>query len=293
MTGANGNNGALHFLTPGILEVLCDEDALAAWELARRARAGVSVQEVAGCLGRPLVAVRAAVDRLEAAGLVEARRAGRGRKFMTYRTTTESLRIAVDDIEPDELAAAMERVHAARAARFDRLVARAAGLPGGSGDGNGDANGNGDDWRCCAHASAPLLPEEIERIRGIVAHIEEILRFASRRTEQGDTARPDADMGKPYALLVQMAPAAGTAPPLPDVQFVRNGDGDPPPRTPANGSLSPRERQVAEGLASGLTRLQIAEQLGLSPHTVGTLTRRVYRKLGARNRAQMVRALRP
>ena len=46
---------------------------------------------------------------------------------------------------------------------------------------------------------------------------------------------------------------------------------------------------LADGLGC-VTRLQIAEQLGLSPHTVGTLTRRVYRKLGARNRAQMVRA---
>jgi DNA-binding CsgD family transcriptional regulator/DNA-binding transcriptional ArsR family regulator len=291
MCDTKDSNGSIHLLTPGILEVLCDEDALAAWELARRARAGISVQEIAGCLGRPLAAVRAAVDRLEAARLVEARRAGRGRNFVTYRTTSDSLRIAVDDVKDEGLGAAMERVHAARAARFGRLVARAAGLPGVSGNGNG--NGNGDDWHCCTHASASLLPEEIERIRGIVARIEEILRFASRRSDQGVAAGPDAENGRPYALLVQMAPAAGTAPPLPDVQFVRNGDGNPPPATPANGSLSPRERQVADGLATGLTRLQIAEQLGLSPHTVGTLTRRVYRKLGARNRAQMVRALRP
>lgn len=284
---AKDSSGSSHLLTPGILEVLCDDDALAAWELARRARTGISVQEIAGCLGRPLAAVRAAVDRLEAARLVEARRAGRGRNFVTYRTTSDSLRIAVDDVQSDGLGAAMERVHAARAARFGRLVARAAGLPGVSGDGNGN------DWHCCTHASASLLPEEIERIRGIVARIEEILRFASRRTDQGVAAGPDAESGRPYALLVQMAPAAGTAPPLPDVQFVRNGDGNPPPRIPAHGSLSPRERQVADGLATGLTRLQIAEQLGLSPHTVGTLTRRVYRKLGARNRAEMVRSLRP
>lgn len=292
MCDAMDSNGSIHLLTPGILEVLCDEDALAAWELARRARAGISVQEIAGCLGRPLPAVRAAVDRLEAAGLVVARRAGRGRNFVTYRTTTDSLRIAVDDVQSDGLGAAMERVHAARAARFGRLIAGMAGASG-NGNGNGNGHGNGDDWRCCTHASASLLPEEIERIRGIVARIEEILRFASRRSDQGVGAGPDAENGKPYALLVQMAPAAGTAPPLPDVQFVRNGDGNPPPATPANGSLSPRERQVADGLATGLTRLQIAEQLGLSPHTVGTLTRRVYRKLGARNRAQMVRALRP
>jgi DNA-binding CsgD family transcriptional regulator len=282
MADSTHSGGVLHLNQPGILDVLCDEDALAAWELARRARTGISAQEIAGCLGRPLAAVRAAVDRLEAARLVEARRAGRGRNFVTYRTTSDSLRIAVDDVRAEALGVVMDRVHAARAARFGRLIAGMAG-----------ASGNGDDWRCCAHASASLLPEEIERIRGIVARIEEILRFASRRTEQGAGAATDAEIGRPYALLVQVAPAAGTAPPLPDVQFVSNGDGNPLPRTPAHGSLSPRERQVADGLATGLTRLQIAEQLGLSPHTVGTLTRRVYRKLGARNRAQMVRALRP
>ncbi|MFM7806862.1 MAG: response regulator transcription factor, partial [Planctomycetota bacterium] len=63
---------------------------------------------------------------------------------------------------------------------------------------------------------------------------------------------------------------------------------------PANGwqSLSAREREVAIALVGGSTLPEIARQFGRSPHTIGTLTRRIYRKLGIRRRAQLVNRLR-
>ncbi len=52
--------------------------------------------------------------------------------------------------------------------------------------------------------------------------------------------------------------------------------------------LSEREREVLDLIAAGSTNREIAEQLFLSPHTVKEHTSAVYRKLGARNRAEAV-----
>ncbi|HUO74138.1 MAG TPA: response regulator transcription factor [Solirubrobacteraceae bacterium] len=52
--------------------------------------------------------------------------------------------------------------------------------------------------------------------------------------------------------------------------------------------LTEREREVLDLIAAGSTNREIAEQLYLSPHTVKEHTSALYRKLGARNRADAV-----
>jgi DNA-binding NarL/FixJ family response regulator len=52
--------------------------------------------------------------------------------------------------------------------------------------------------------------------------------------------------------------------------------------------LSPRERQILDLLAEGLTGQAIAEELVLSPETVRTHVRNAVMKLGARTRVQAV-----
>jgi DNA-binding CsgD family transcriptional regulator/pimeloyl-ACP methyl ester carboxylesterase len=64
--------------------------------------------------------------------------------------------------------------------------------------------------------------------------------------------------------------------------------GDAPPAAgpaPAAGPLSPREREVLRLLAAGESNRQIARRLGLSPHTVERHVANLYRKIGARGRA--------
>jgi DNA-binding NarL/FixJ family response regulator len=62
--------------------------------------------------------------------------------------------------------------------------------------------------------------------------------------------------------------------------------------TPASGDesadLSPRERSVLDGLAEGLAYKQIADQLGVSIHTVRNYIRRIYEKLHVRTRTEAV-----
>lgn len=52
--------------------------------------------------------------------------------------------------------------------------------------------------------------------------------------------------------------------------------------------LTEREREVLELIAAGETNAEIARRLYLSPHTIKEHTSALYRKLGARNRAEAV-----
>ena len=53
-------------------------------------------------------------------------------------------------------------------------------------------------------------------------------------------------------------------------------------------ALSPRERSVLDGLAAGLAYKQIADQLGVSLHTVRNYIRRIYEKLHVCSRTEAV-----
>lgn len=52
--------------------------------------------------------------------------------------------------------------------------------------------------------------------------------------------------------------------------------------------LSPRELAVLNGLAEGLAYKQIADQLGVSIHTVRNYIRRLYEKLHVQTRTEAV-----
>jgi DNA-binding NarL/FixJ family response regulator len=54
--------------------------------------------------------------------------------------------------------------------------------------------------------------------------------------------------------------------------------------------LSKREEQVLRQISRGLTHMQIATRLGISPHTVDTYVKRIRAKLGVGNKAELTRA---
>jgi DNA-binding CsgD family transcriptional regulator len=53
--------------------------------------------------------------------------------------------------------------------------------------------------------------------------------------------------------------------------------------------LSPREREVCDLLAEGVSNREISQQLGISPRTVEMHRLRAMRKLGVHSTAQLVR----
>lgn len=60
------------------------------------------------------------------------------------------------------------------------------------------------------------------------------------------------------------------------------------PQAQASLGISPRELEVLELLAAGLSNKEIAERLHVSPHTVKTHVARLYDKLGARRRTEAI-----
>ncbi|MFD8723166.1 LuxR C-terminal-related transcriptional regulator [Streptomyces sp. NPDC059629] len=57
----------------------------------------------------------------------------------------------------------------------------------------------------------------------------------------------------------------------------------------SNVDLSPREQQVLQQIARGMTHSQIARRLGISQHTVDTYVKRIRSKLGIGNKAELTR----
>lgn len=53
-----------------------------------------------------------------------------------------------------------------------------------------------------------------------------------------------------------------------------------------NATLSPREREVLRQLARGISIAAIAQEMGISPHTVGDHVKNIYRKLNIASRAE-------
>jgi len=57
----------------------------------------------------------------------------------------------------------------------------------------------------------------------------------------------------------------------------------------ALGSLTGREREIADLVAAGRTNREVAEQLVLSPKTIEAHLRNIYAKLGVRSRVELAR----
>ena len=53
-------------------------------------------------------------------------------------------------------------------------------------------------------------------------------------------------------------------------------------------TLTRREREVLQGIASGLSEKKLADSLSLSPHTIHTHIKKIYRKLQVNSRAEAV-----
>ncbi len=70
---------------------------------------------------------------------------------------------------------------------------------------------------------------------------------------------------------------------------LKQQDGVAPPHSRDAGDLSPREVEVLRLVADGLTDVQVAQRLYISPRTVGQHLRSVYKKLGVPSRAAAAR----
>ena len=52
--------------------------------------------------------------------------------------------------------------------------------------------------------------------------------------------------------------------------------------------LSPRAEETLDGLLAGLSEKEIADQMGLSPHTVHQYVKELHRRYGVRSRGELM-----
>ena len=95
----------------------------------------------------------------------------------------------------------------------------------------------------------------------------------------GDEARELARRYEPHVALVDLFVGEESGAEM--CEALRSESPTGPP-------LTEREREVLDLVAGGATNREIAERLFLSPHTIKEHTSSLYRKLGARNRAEAV-----
>jgi DNA-binding NarL/FixJ family response regulator len=108
---------------------------------------------------------------------------------------------------------------------------------------------------------------------------------ATRPVSPANIGRPP---GAPATRLGAAMPASATVP-MPASVPQQRGDmvGEPPRRRV---DLTERELQVLRGMADGKSNAEIGRELFVSEDTVKTHARRLFRKLGARDRAHAVAA---
>ncbi|WP_456571340.1 response regulator transcription factor [Blastococcus sp. SYSU DS0539] len=146
-----------------------------------------------------------------------------------------------------------------------------------------------------AHPGLPVLvlgaPDDAESVRAAVAFgARGYLRWDATAIEMGlglsrvglraDGGRiPQQQVAQPVPAWNGAAPLAGSAP-----TTVRSTVRDAAPTV----ALSMREMQVLTGMSQGKSNAQIGRELYLSEDTIKTHARRLFRKLGAKDRAEAV-----
>jgi DNA-binding NarL/FixJ family response regulator len=147
--------------------------------------------------------------------------------------------------------------------------------------------------RPCAvlFVSAHADPETLARIRRVDAHGFVVKPFTRPQLEAAvevALARLDRTDDQAQAALREIARVLADAGALPPSAERRSRDWR---QVPGLDELSPREVQVLEALIAHRRPPQIAEDLGISPHTVRNHLKSIYAKCGVRSQAELLQLI--
>lgn len=264
---------------PRLLEVLLDLDAMALWECLRRQRAPMTADALARLCDHPAPLVQRTLDALDGVGLLRKLKARGRRRSVAYAVAIESLSIEFDRSDPAQRAA-VERViryvdHEVPAELFrdgvplDALTAA--------------------QWHF--HLCTPLAldADDLVELKRRIAQVEAFIALLRDRAAAAPAPAATAPLWCNHAISIRIEPLATPVLPQPVLELVSRATNLERAVEPGlrPGRLSAREREVARALRQGASRAAVAQRLGLSALTVGTLCKRIYRKLGIRRAAEL------
>jgi DNA-binding CsgD family transcriptional regulator len=261
-------------------DAILDPRLMELWEQVRRSPRPITLRAVAAACATDAVDALARLDRLTELGMLERVAAARG-NAVRWRTSVERLVAVFADEDRALVAELMRRVPMLQQELFDSVVARFS---------NPDPDPKAA-WKYLSAGTVRLQPDDLPELLRRIRSVHEFIELVGKRRHAGGPAQAGYSN---HAILIRVEPLTGPVLPQPDINLVRKSVSDR--RIPASAAhgrhqLSPREVEVAQALATGLTRAEVAKALGVTANTVGTLSTRIYRKLGVKTRLQLARAI--
>jgi len=276
----------LELKNPAVLRALRSAPAMQRWELLRRAKEARTAAWLAEEARASLADIQSSLDLLVEAGLVEVcatetRRAAGRRRTTGYRTRMQRLIVRWDRSDPASLAAWRE--HTRHARDLSRaIIDEAAGQVGA--EAHLQCN-------CSGAISVLLLDEDAMRVREALRAVYAMLAEADARAR----ARGGSAEREPYHVAFDLQRLWDAPMPMAEFFVIESSIVERETRAlhaTAGRLLSRREHEIARLLEGGMSRPQIARRLGISAHTVVTISKSIYRKLGVRSRAELAARLR-
>lgn len=263
------------------VSALADPEVGGVFEVVRRLGGPVAAATVAEAAGLPLGRVMERLDALASIGLVRAIRPRAPRRVFAYEATCSRIVVTFDSRDAGDSAEVLRLQ--AMATRDAEAALRA--TPSEPLDGV-----KGKAW----HQTRIKCRLRPEHMKGLGQRLHAVGEYLMQVASEAPTDGPDASALCNFVVGINLVPL--DHPLLPSAPIVAV------PRTAVAASIAsdastgfagmtPRERQVAVSLRDGRTRNEIARELGISPNTVGTITRKLYAKLGVHRRAELVTRL--
>jgi DNA-binding CsgD family transcriptional regulator len=278
--------------SPGVMAAMADEAGMQRWEVLRRSARPLTVHELAERCGVSDSVAQATLDTLVVAGLAVRVKASARQRQITYRTASERVVIQWDRSNDTHFGFLLQQRRRYRdhsrgiIDRNDDLDART--LQG--------------RVRFRGHQSYMLTPTEAAEVMKAlrtawhqITAIDERARARALREADGPTGNAAQRSGAqteaehPYHIALEFRPLK-----TPDLPWSDLGVWEKQAverelkylaHAPAS-MLTDRELDIARRLAAGGSRPEVAKSLGVTANTIATATKRIYAKLGVRNRAE-------
>ncbi|MSR42276.1 MAG: LuxR family transcriptional regulator [Phycisphaerales bacterium] len=278
----NQANDFLDIRSPGLVEAVGNAMNLCVWQAIRSSNRDISVAEVAAQLGEPKAQVKTCIDSLAAVGLLVRAPCRKTKHSSTWKVASSSLCLFYREGDPRDEESRLSIFRMIDSDRQREVESRikpvAARIPG-------------KDAHCTARLQMRLTKADLktfwEKLTPLFAWME-----TRTGVDPSEATGADSPQSRDcnYHIALDFQPLLAGVHPMGVVYVVSNRNegswkGDVT-NTPAH-KLSAREREIAEQIALGASNAELATRLKLSPNTIATYVRRVFRKLDITRRSQV------